>query len=332
MTTSPLSREEELSKDLAAFDELLAVVTQACTPILEIRVTDPASEQQALSAAGQISTLLKRVETRRKELLAPLREQVERINAAAKKVEAALEAPRAHVDGQRRAYAQELERKKAEALRIQREKEDAERRAAAEKRAKEEAELRAKQEAERLEREAAAQAEQRRIAAEAEVARATAEAAAHARVKASALFGNATHESAAAAAESAQAEADAKARAAIEEAQRKAAAEAKALADQQERERLAEEARIQREEEERQKRLEAERKEIEKQRVKGSRVEVVPEIVDIWAVPREFLAEPKPRLADLKAAYKAGRTEIPGVRFREETKITVRAEPVGAMA
>jgi hypothetical protein len=316
--------------DLKEFDELLATVTVSIKPIMAITVSDASSEADARSAGGQIATLKKRLETRRKELLEPLKRQVEVINAAAKNIEAVLNEPEAHIRSQLNAYSAELTRKRNEELRIQREKEEAERRAAAEKRRQEEEALRARQEEERKTREAAAKAEQERINAELEAKRKQAESEAAAKAKAADLFGRsaAAKQKAEQEAAEAQRRAEEQAEAERRNAEQKAADEAKALADQQERERIAEEARLAREESERQLALEAERKQIEAQRVKGAKVEIEISVVDPWSVPREFLRDPEVKLAEVKKAYKSGRTQIPGLTIQESSAVSIRAESV----
>lgn len=354
---APLAPAEKLKQDLAQFDTLLADITVAMKPVLEMKVIDSDSEAKGLSAAGQIQTLLKRIDTREKELIVPLKAQADSIKAAANKVRAALDPHDKYVRGQLDAYAAELARMRAENLRLQRDKEEAERKAAQAKRDQEAAELKAKQEAERLEkalvqkaereaREAAAAAEQLRIAQEAEAKAKASEEQARRRSEAARLFGTGggasfanriDEERAAADAKVAEAQRIAKEKADAEQkaADERAAAEAKALADQQERDRIAEQARAQREEYERAKAAAAKVKEIEEQRMKGSKMDLEITVVDAWAIPREFVKDPEAKINELKKSYKANPREIPGVSIREFTKVSVRAESVptaGALA
>jgi colicin import membrane protein len=323
-----------MAQDLAVFDELLAEVTVAVRPILEIQVTSPDSERIAQMAGGQVAALLKEVERRRKDLIAPLRAQIATIDAAAEKVKGVLAQPDQHIRGQLNAYAAEAARQRQEALRIQREREEMDRKVLEEKRRTEEAEFRAKQDEERRAREAKAAEEQRRIQAELEAQQMKAAAEAAAKKAAADLFGGTAEAQAKADREALEAKllADQKAARERQDADDRAERERRALEEQQERERIAEHARIQREESERAQAAEAERKAIEAQRVKGAKTEVVVEIVDAWAVPREFLKDPLVRIADVQKAYKAGRREIPGLRIREETKVALRSQMVGTLA
>ena len=305
-------------------------MTVSVRPIMEIMVTDAKSEAEARSAAGQVATLMKRVKARTEELLAPLKAQEAAIKTARDKVLHVLNGPDQHIRGQQGAYAAEIRRQQEEARRIQQEKEAAERRAADEARRKAEAELRAKQEAERKDREDAARAGQERIQAELEAKRKAAEAEAARKAQAASLFGAqaAAQKKAEAEARAAQEKAEAEAAAQHRAAEQRAADERKVLQDQQERERIAEEARLAREEDELHARQRAEQKAIEEQRVKGSKLNIVVDVVNSWAVPREFLRAPEVELAKVKKAYKAGRREFPGLTIREEVSVIVRSEAV----
>lgn len=323
-----------MSTALREFDELLAEVTVSVRPIMSMKVTDSKTEAEARSAGGQLATLQKRLDARVKELLAPLKAQEAAIRAGAKRIEQIIAEPKTHVGGQLDAWSAELTRKRNEELRIQREKEEAERKVAAEKRRKEEEELRLRQESKLKEREAAAKAEQDRINKELEEKRLVAEAEAAAKKRAADLFG-----ASAAAKKKAEADLAEAKRVADEEgivkrkaAEAQAAEERRVLEENQERERIADEARLQREETERQQALDAQRKEIEAQRVKGTRMEIVIDVVDAWLVPRELCRPPEVILADAKKAYKLGRKEIPGLTIREEAKVSLRSETLGGVA
>lgn len=314
--------------DLVEFDELLATVTVSIKPILAIKVDSPTTELDAKSAGGQIATLKKRLEARRKELLEPLKLEVERINAAAKRIEAVLDGPDQHVRTQLNAYSEVLRKKREEDLRIQREKENEERQRLEAQRRKEQEELRAKQEAERKAAEAAAKAEQDRIAAATELKQKAAEAEAAKRAKVATLFGGGAEAKAKAEREAAEKKARdlAEVETARKAAEQKAADERKALEANQERERIAEAARLQREKDEHEKALKAERDAIEAQRVKGAKMEIIVEVVDAWAVPRELCRPPEVILADAKKAFKNGMKIIPGLTIREEAKVSLRSE------
>ncbi len=334
MTTQAVAPQTDtLSQDLAVFDSLLADVTMAMKPVLTITVSNPESEQKALSAAGQIATLLKRVDAREKELIAPLKARTDSIKEAAKKVRVALDPANDHVRNQLKAYSTEVERLKAENLRLQREKEENERRAAAEKRAREEAALRAEQEAKRKAQEEAAEKERQRIQDELDAKRRLAEKEAADRAAAADLFGGGKAAKELAEKEAAEAlkRADEEAASEQKAAEARAAEQAKALADQQERDRIENEVRLQREEDERRAAAEALRKETEAQKVKGSRTDVVVEVIDAWAVPKEFLRDPEVKIADVKKAYKKDPKQIPGLLIREEQNISIRSEAMPAM-
>jgi colicin import membrane protein len=318
-----------VSTDLAEFDVLLATVTQAMRPVLGMKVTDAGTEREAQSAASQIRTFSKRVDTRVKELCAPLKAQMDAIKAAGDRVKSVMGPADQHVTLQLTSYARELERKRQEEARIHREKVEAERRAAEEKRRAEEEALRARQAQERREREAAAEADRLRIAQEAEARRKAAEEEARAQQEAASLFG--TPEPSPAERLVAETQARLEAEAAQRAADAKAEAEARDLAEQQERERIADEARRQREQQEREQALEFERKMIESQRVKGARKDYDIEVVDPWIVPREFLRDPDVKLAEVKAAVKQGRTEIPGLKITEKVTVAIRSQPVPSM-
>lgn len=308
MSTQPIQTEQ--TNALQAFDEMLATVTLAVKPIFEIKVNDEASEKRAQAAGGQIVSLSKEVENRRKELIAPLKLQIEAIENAARKVKAVLAEPEIHVRKELNSYAQELARKREEALRIQREKEAAERRAAEEKRRQEEAALRARQEEERRAREAAAEAERKRLEEEAA-----------AKAKAARVFG---------ASEEAKRKAEQEAELARRQAEEKVAADRRALEEEQERQRIAEQARIQREADERHAAMEAERKAIEATRVKGAKAEVIVEVVDPWLIPRHLCRAPEPKLAEIKSEFKRSGEQIPGLRIRTEDKVSLRSQAVPA--
>jgi hypothetical protein len=314
--------------DIEAFDSLLVDVTLAVKPIFEMKVLDYETELSARQAGGQISTLLKRLDARREELLAPLKSQMDAINTAAKRVKEALSEPEMHIRNQLNSYAAEVKKKREEELRLKRERDELERRTIEEKRRKEHAELLAKQQEERKKKEAEELAEQQRIRDELEAKRREAEQHAANKAAAAALFGggNEAQEKAEREAAEAKRNADEKAREEEKIIAQKAEANRRALADQHERERLAKEARIQREESERQKALEEEHRQIEAQKVKGAKLEIIIEVIDPWLVPRQYLRAPEVQVSEVKKAYKAGLfKELPGLIIREESKVTLRS-------
>jgi hypothetical protein len=110
-----------LNNELAAFDPLRAQVTQFVGPAMEIRVDSKVTSDGALESARDVKNIGKRIEEKRKELVAPLNELVKRINSYAKKISEPLDDAEKHLKSQLVAWEQKLavereaERKRLEA-------------------------------------------------------------------------------------------------------------------------------------------------------------------------------------------------------------------------
>lgn len=127
-----------MTTEITQFDELKSELTSLVAPTLLIKVTDFPTSNSAIESAKAIKGLQKRVEAKRKDLVAPLNERVKAINDYAKSIASPLDDAETHLKKQLAAFEVAQEKIRAEEYRI-----------AEEARLKREAELLAKQEAER---------------------------------------------------------------------------------------------------------------------------------------------------------------------------------------
>lgn len=102
---------------------LLEEIRTFVTPVFDLKVSDTASMKQAQDVGKTIQSLIKKVEDRRKELVRPLDDQRDIIQAAAKEVTAPLLKAKDAMQKQLLGYSQEIERQRVEALRAKQEEE-----------------------------------------------------------------------------------------------------------------------------------------------------------------------------------------------------------------
>lgn len=102
--------------ELTTFDELKAEISLYAQLTLAIQVADPVGCDKALAVAKDIKGLQKKVEERRKQLVAPLNEQVAKINAYAKSLCEPLVQSETHLKNQLRAWDQILETERQQAI------------------------------------------------------------------------------------------------------------------------------------------------------------------------------------------------------------------------
>lgn len=127
-----------MSTELKQFDELQSELTKLVSPTRELKVVDVASSASAIEAAKAVKSLQKRIEEKRKELVAPLNDRVKEINDRAKDVLVPLIDAEKYLKAQLVTYEEEQEKLRCDEML----KAEAERK-------QKEAELLAKQEAER---------------------------------------------------------------------------------------------------------------------------------------------------------------------------------------
>lgn len=129
---------------LKVFDQLVSDITLLVTPTKSLKVSDPESSQAAIEAAKNIKGYISRVEDKRKELVGPLNEQVKAINNYCKQITAPLTDADNFVRAQLNEFAAAQEKiRRAEEMRIEADRQKAERLAQIERQRIEEA-LRAK--------------------------------------------------------------------------------------------------------------------------------------------------------------------------------------------
>lgn len=134
--------------ELKVFDALVADITLLVAPVKSLTVTDEASCQTAIEVAQDVKAYLKRIEDKRKEMVAPLNEKVKAINEYCKSIAMPLAEADTRARAQINAFAAEQEIiKRREAARIEAERVEAERLAEVERQKVEDA-LRTKLEAE----------------------------------------------------------------------------------------------------------------------------------------------------------------------------------------
>lgn len=131
--------EKETGKvTVPQFDELKEELTKLVAPAETIKVADFPSSHSALETAKAIKGLLKRIETKRKELVEPLKKQAKTVDEYANDIKAPLERAEAHIKRELAAFEEAQEKIRKEELRK-----------AEEERLRKEAELLAAQEEER---------------------------------------------------------------------------------------------------------------------------------------------------------------------------------------
>jgi hypothetical protein len=116
-------------KELKAFDQLSADLSLMVTPVKALTVKDADSCAKAVAARREVKSWEKKIEEKRKELVAPLNEQVKRINEYAKLIANPIGEATAHIDSQLREWERileaqrqiELKRAHAEKMRMEEE-------------------------------------------------------------------------------------------------------------------------------------------------------------------------------------------------------------------
>lgn len=101
---------------ISLFDPIEFEVAQITESCLAITVSTQSQQADALYVVRNLKGLEKRIEQRRKELVAPLNEQVKMINAAAKQVMAPLEEAESHIKKQLLVWESKLEAIREEEL------------------------------------------------------------------------------------------------------------------------------------------------------------------------------------------------------------------------
>lgn len=131
--------------DLKPFDKLKADITIYCAPAMLTVVSDKESQDNALIVAKEIASYEKRVEEKRKELIAPLLEQQRAINEYAKEITGPLMAAKSHVKTTLIAWDKKLEAIRQEEFKKLQEKKEQQQKEAAQaaQKAREEAEAKA---------------------------------------------------------------------------------------------------------------------------------------------------------------------------------------------
>jgi hypothetical protein len=120
-----------MNTNLTKFDQLKADIQTYAAPIKEIVVNSKESHDSAMEVAKQIKNRLKRVEDLRTELKAPHLEAGKEIDKYANDIKNLLTEPSNHLNQQFLSYNRHLEQVRQEELKKLREKEEAERQAAA---------------------------------------------------------------------------------------------------------------------------------------------------------------------------------------------------------
>lgn len=131
--------------ELSVFDELVANITVFVAPTKQVKVIDPVSNHLAIGVAKQIKSYGSAVEKLRKELVGPLNEKVNEINARCKMIMAPLNDADLHVRSELNKYANEKEQIKQSKIREIAEERKKSERAEIEARVKAAYELKAKQ-------------------------------------------------------------------------------------------------------------------------------------------------------------------------------------------
>lgn len=113
------------SQELKEFDQLGAELTQFAAPVMTLAVLSAEQNVVAAKTLKEVKEFAKRIEERRKELVKPLNDRVDAINAYAKEIRRPLDAAESHVKAQLLGW----ERKCEEERRKEFERLEAERRA-----------------------------------------------------------------------------------------------------------------------------------------------------------------------------------------------------------
>ena len=103
-------------QELSLFDQLKADIQVVIDPCLSTEVTSDETANGAMALAREIKTLAKRIEDRRKEMVAPLNDQVKKINAYAKSIAEPIEQAERHLKKQLGSWADVLEERRLKAL------------------------------------------------------------------------------------------------------------------------------------------------------------------------------------------------------------------------
>lgn len=283
-----------MSNELELFDELHGKITLYLGPVKELTITDKASSLVASGTLKTIADFRKMIEAKRVQLVKPLNDKVDEINAYAKKIKGPIDEAEKFVKGVIADFANaEQKRIDEERRRIEEQNRIEQQRLDAERNKKEE-ELRKKQE-----QEAAALRESQ------EAKRLIEEEKAKNASEAMALFGRAPAS-------------EEKIQANINESEAK---EAEALKKRQDAERAINEARLQREADEREAALKRQAKQLDAEKPKNIRKDWKWEIESHALIPDQYWQVSE---AALTAAVKAGAREIPGVRIFETTTVIAR--------
>jgi hypothetical protein len=112
---------QKMSTELKKFDELQVQITKLVAPAKDVAVSSKDTANNASMAFRELTVWEKKVEEKRKELVAPLRAEIERITEYAKQIVEPIKDAKAHVSTQLIAYEKKLEVERQEQLRIERE-------------------------------------------------------------------------------------------------------------------------------------------------------------------------------------------------------------------
>lgn len=104
--------------DLKQFAQVQAEVSFLVAPIMQLNVADRESAIEATAAAKQVKILAKKIEERRKEIVAPLNEEVKSINSLAKQIAEPLLKAEEFIKSQLVAFEREEMKKREEAMRL----------------------------------------------------------------------------------------------------------------------------------------------------------------------------------------------------------------------
>ena len=103
---------------LEKFSQLRSDIAEFTKPTLEITVTDNATSSEAFLVAKRVKALQTALESKRKEVVAPLNEQVKKINDYVKSLKAPLDTSEAHLKSQLVKWEMHLETQRREAARL----------------------------------------------------------------------------------------------------------------------------------------------------------------------------------------------------------------------
>ncbi len=100
--------------ELKEFDQLKAEVSVFVGPVKTIAVKSAEQSAVAITTAKQVKEYAKKIEDRRKAIVKPLNDMVDRVNAYAKEIKAPLDQAEAHIKGELLSWERELEKKRRE--------------------------------------------------------------------------------------------------------------------------------------------------------------------------------------------------------------------------